>query len=92
MNHLFVDGNANVPGEIVAPVEAGANVMLFAVGHHQIVDLSGGDPRRHVLGADVANFRAHPARLAHPVDFGFGFDVDFHHIAAKNASAFLTGP
>ena len=61
---------------------------------NQVVYFARSDAGRDSVRADVAYFRAHPARFAHPVYLGLCLYVDLHwcHMAARNASAFLTGP
>ena len=91
MDHLVVDRDAEVAGIAVVVVEAGPDVVLLAVVDDERVDLAGGDAGRDGGGADVADLRAHPARLAHPVDFRARLDVDLQDVLPGNDVGELEG-
>ena len=97
MDYLFIDRNAKMPRETTVIKETSANRVLLAVINDEIIDLASSYAWCNIRGADVADFRRHLARLAHPVDLGLRLYVDLHrlvvfYIAALKAAAFLSGP
>ena len=92
VDDLVVQRDAEMPGEVgrIAPAgileEARADVVLSAVLDDEIVDLASRDAGRDGRGADVAYFRAHPARLAHLRELGLRLDVDFHCVTSPRGT------
>ena len=78
VNDLVVDRNAKSTREAHVIEKTGANLVLRAILLDQIVNVARSDSGSDGVRADVANLGGHPARFTHAVDFGFGFDVDFH--------------